>query len=89
VLADEGLERGAAAHEGGHLGAKLVAAAAGLVLLAAARVELETEIGDAGFKALEALGDGLEGELDLAALLAEAVSSSCAAPDSAVRRPDS
>ena len=73
VLADEGFERAAAAVEGGDFAAQLVAAALGLRLFVAAGFDLEAKFGDLGFEALEALGDGLEGERDLAALQAEGV----------------
>ena len=71
VFFDEGFEGVATAVEGGDFAAQLVAATLGLRLFGAAGFDLEAEFGDLGFETLQALGDGLEGECNLAALETE------------------
>jgi hypothetical protein len=73
VLADEGLERGAAAREGCDFASQLIASPLGLRLLVAIGLYLKPELSDFGFEALEAFGDGLKGHLDLTTLEAESL----------------
>ena len=71
VLLDKGFEGVTAAVEGRDFAAQLVAAALGLRLFGASGLYLQAEFGDLGFETLQALGDRLERERDLAALEAE------------------
>jgi hypothetical protein len=80
VLADEGFERAAAAGESGQLRRGVRRRGGGTGSLRDALCfERLAQFGYLGFEALEALGDGLKGELDLAALHAELSSSARAA----------
>ena len=71
MLADEGFERVATARQRGLFAAKLVATPLGLRLGVAGGFHLETERRDLGFQALQALGNGFERQLYLAAFKTE------------------